>query len=264
MLGKLMKYDNRAIGRILLPVYGGMILLALLNNLVRNFWDFGTDDPMILKIFQVITMVAYVLVIFVAIFTTVFTIVSRFYKDMTRDEGYLTHTLPVGSSTLLGAKLLSGSLWLIIGLAAGIASVFCLIRPDTLSAALRNFGAFVHQVILILEEAKISWVPYLVEFILLFVLTIPESLLAFYLAIAIGNLANNHRVLAAIGVYTLIGIAKQTVYTLLGIIAEHLEWQTMTEMSLSALTALIVVSLVFSVASFFVTRFLFRHKLNLA
>ena len=100
MLGKLMKYEIKATGRTLIPLYIALLAFAIINKI---FIGTGLSDklegfgsiPFILSIFGYgFTMAAVFIVTF-------FVIIQRFYKNLLGDEGYLMNTLPVTTLQIL-------------------------------------------------------------------------------------------------------------------------------------------------------------------
>ena len=117
MLKKLLKYEIRATARLFLPVFGAILLLAILNNIFFNF----NDIP---DFAAVLTMMLYVILI-IALFVLVYVVmIQRFYKNLLRDEGYLMFTLPVRTWQLIASKLIVSIMWLAICTFVTVLSVF--------------------------------------------------------------------------------------------------------------------------------------------
>ena len=98
MTGKLMKYEMRSMLRTFLPLWGAILVVALLNRCtlqIESLRDWLGGVPAILM------MVLYVIaIIAIAIVALVF-MIQRFYNGMLKDEGYLMFTLPVKTSQLI-------------------------------------------------------------------------------------------------------------------------------------------------------------------
>lgn len=111
MLGRLIKHEFRATARIMLPVMGALAALALLANLsMRGLADNITDVP-ILRVFLVLIVVFYGIAIVAAAVMAVVLMVTRFYRNLLKDEGYLMFTLPVSVHELIWAKLIVSLVW---------------------------------------------------------------------------------------------------------------------------------------------------------
>ena len=112
MLGKLLKHEFRATGRILLPLMGAVIVLALLANGSMTMLANGMADSSAaakftgLRILLILIVVMFFIGIVTMAVMTVVLMVSRFYRNLLKDEGYLMFTLPVSTHELVWAKLI--------------------------------------------------------------------------------------------------------------------------------------------------------------
>lgn len=116
MLGKLTKNTFKSNASAVANVYiamgiiGAIMLVLLLVDWTR-FGETGLGVGLIIKMLAgaalVITACIAVIMTFVAVF-------SDFSRNMFGDEGHLTMSLPVRSSTLLFSKWLSGSFWVLL------------------------------------------------------------------------------------------------------------------------------------------------------
>ena len=111
MLGKLMKHEFRATARVMLPVMGAMVALALLANLsIRGLAGNLSDVPLLRILFVLIIIFFSVAVVATAVMSLVI-MVSRFYRNLLKDEGYLMFTLPVSIHELIWSKLIVSLVW---------------------------------------------------------------------------------------------------------------------------------------------------------
>lgn len=116
MLRKLLKYEFKAASRNFLPIYGALILVALVDRLfrMRNI-NLGYD---------LTTLILVGLFIALGVLTLIVTI-QRFSKNLLGDEGYLMFTLPVKSRQLISSKLIATVVW---GILSGIVGLItCLV-----------------------------------------------------------------------------------------------------------------------------------------
>ena len=87
MLGKLMKHEFRATARIMLPVMGAMVALALLANLsIRGLAGNLSDVPLLRILFVLIIIFFSVAVVATAVMSLVI-MVSRFYRNLLKETG---------------------------------------------------------------------------------------------------------------------------------------------------------------------------------
>lgn len=209
MLGKVLKYDMRATGRVLLPVYAALFGAALLFGLSLG----ALSDSQ--SLFQILTGVIYAAVIVAVVVITIVMIISRFYHSMMGEEGYLTHVLPVGTGTLIAGKTISASLWSLFGTIAGLLSAIVLVAGALITAyALGNLD-FDLDLSLMIQDFFRQYgghaVIILIEGILVILAGSAAAIGRVYTAISVGHLWSNHRIAGAILVYIGIGIVLETV-----------------------------------------------------
>ena len=100
MFGKLMKYEMKSLTRGLLPLYGAILAVAVINRVLMGIsFDDRNGLPVIIAM-----MVYFGLCVAVGV-VTIMAVVQRFYKGLLCDEGYLMHTLPVRPVELVLSKL---------------------------------------------------------------------------------------------------------------------------------------------------------------
>ena len=91
MLGKIIKHEFKATYKTALT----MILSVLLVGGLVRMMDMVSFDGTIWRIIEMIMAVFYLLLL-IAVPVSMFVVsIARFYRTMVKDEGYLTHTLPV-------------------------------------------------------------------------------------------------------------------------------------------------------------------------
>lgn len=107
MLRKLIGYEFRSTYRTYLAVYGAMLILCTVTGALDRVDRLLGDAFPVLGIFLVLSG----MFLFTAIIITTVLNLSRFYKGLFKDEGYLVHTLPVPAWQILAAKLLPAVVW---------------------------------------------------------------------------------------------------------------------------------------------------------
>ncbi len=118
MLGKLMKHEFRATARIMLTVMGALAALAVLANLsLRTLTKDVNDDITVLKMILILIVVFFGIGVVVTAVMAIVLMVSRFYRNLLKDEGYLMFTLPVSTHELVWSKIIVSTVWF---LAAGL------------------------------------------------------------------------------------------------------------------------------------------------
>lgn len=202
MLGKLMKHEFRATARIMLPVMGAMVALALLANLsIRGLAGNLSDVPMLRILFILIIIFFSVAVVATAVMALVI-MVSRFYRNLLKDEGYLMFTLPVSVHELIWSKLIVSLVWF---LATGLL-IFLVMALMALNLSHTNLQMILEQfpswseILRWLDEAGVRGqvITFLVQIVLGTLIGIFAVCLHFYGAMALGHMFSNDKVLLSI------------------------------------------------------------------
>lgn len=269
MLGKLMKYEFKACGRIFFPLYLGILLLAAINgvNLGANLKNETVDgfpmDPSALNTQTILSMILVALFVALFVITIVLTI-QRFKKNLLDDEGYLMFTLPVKSSNLILSKFF-------VALIYGITSVIVALLSFFIIGAIGGdfnisdfLYVFTEQSIFTEGEAFIIYMilGLLIDYSI-FVLTI-------YLALSIGQLPqlSKYRVAAGVVLFFLINLLISNIQNFVGnnLLGEAIQLEATTNLTATTISYMLVsllLSVVIGVILFLSTNWLLNKKLNL-
>ena len=141
MLGKLIKHEFKATGRIFLPLFGALIAVCALSRVLLS---------MQLNIPAQIGVFLSVLMIFCVAIGVVALTIQRFNRNLIGSEGYLTHTLPVSVDSLIWSKLIAAMVWFVAGIITVIVAILILIESSfgindlvrELSNSFRHFMQF--------------------------------------------------------------------------------------------------------------------------
>ena len=221
MLGKLLKQEFRATGRIMLPVFGALLLLSVLGNFSIRMMDRGVTNSMILKVFFGLLTAAFVIGIFGVMLVTLLLMVSRFYRNLLKDEGYLMHTLPVSVHGLVWSKMIVSLVWfvasaLVVALILFLTSLFQ--SGHTLADISLYFPSW-PSIKAVLQGAGV--IRNLISLGLLFVVV---ALLAFfagclhvYAALAVGHMFNRDKILLSIVFFVVISIVLSLITSVFGV-----------------------------------------------
>ena len=135
MLKKLLKHEFRATARTYGGLYLALLAVSVLFGASIRGWN-GTNSDAYSTAVGLLSL-AYTAVLIGTAVVTVMTIVQRFYGNLLGREGYLMHTLPVTEAQLVGAKLISGTVWSVCsifaaGLSFGILAILMMAEIDLL------------------------------------------------------------------------------------------------------------------------------------
>ncbi|MVB11552.1 hypothetical protein CAFE_22710 [Caprobacter fermentans] len=265
MLGKLLKYEFKATARTFLPIYGLILVLAIINKL---FWNQSIDN---FEIPRMISMSVYIMLIVAAFVITLVVTIQRFNKNLLGDEGYLSFTLPVKAHYHIDSKMIVTLIWSALSIIVSAVSVFIMVvNPEVLT----QFSRMCADLAEVYRQYGLSAHLIAIEIIILIILGFLSNIVEIYAAIVVGNLAGRHKLLAGIGAYLGFGIVEQIVTSLLfsGFNRQIEEYFQSFHYSNNlfpaepaevALLVMILYTAVFGVAFYFFTNWMLTRKLNL-
>ncbi len=270
MLGKLIKYEFKSTGRMLLPLYG---LLLILSFLIRfstiNESNYNTDNP-VMQIFAVVIVLAYVLVNFIVVIGTFVVIIQRFYKNIFGDEGYLMNTLPVKAWENVASKTIVAFVWSIL---SGIVAVISFIIM--IGIKFSRIGIELSEIIKQIRIVNIKLDGLIVEmiFILLVIMIVStiQSILHIYVSIAVGQTAQKRKVLSSIGTYIGLSVIVSIINNIVGLMFGKGTIIYTNSSNIADVLGLfnnvflvtLIIEIVLSFIYFFITTYMMKKKLNL-
>lgn len=267
MLGKLMKYEFKACGRVFFPLYIGILFLAVANGVSMGSALKDEDGFMLdtnaLNTQAILTMVLVALFVALFVITIVLTI-QRFKKNLLDDEGYLMFTLPVKSSSLILSKFLVALIYAIIsGVVALLAFMIIGIIGGDISLA-EIFNAFS------LQDMFVEGSEFIVYMILGLLISYSIFVLTIYLALSVGQLPklSKHRVAAGVILFFVINLIVSNIQhfvrsNLLGGVTEIELTNNITVSSYAYLSVDLIISIVIGLVLFLLTNWILNKKLNL-
>lgn len=270
MLTKLLKYEFRSIGRQLIPLYLGVLGLAVVNHF---FWfsvpaNRGGLNDALGGVPAIASMMAYVAVIVALGVITLLLIIQRFYKGLLTEEGYLMFTLPCKPWQLIAAKGITAACMTIAASCVGFLSVMLMaLSPSDWGGFLKGFTEVPwHE----LFKVHALWPLYIVEFIVLCVVALFSTIGHIYVSISIGHLSSKHRVAFAILTYIGINIAWTVLMSTLANVTNMWYWDFTWLDTIGApgqvhlaMMILIASQLVPTIIYFVATNWILSNKLNL-
>ncbi len=220
MLSKLLKQEFRATGRIMLPVFGALVILSVLGNFSILMMDRGVTDSIVLKILFGLLTAGFIIAIFGVMLVTLVLMVTRFYRNLLQDEGYLMHTLPVSVHGLVWSKMIVSLVWFVVS-ALVIALILFLTALFQAGHSLSDIQLYFPswaQIKAVLQGAGV-----LRGLISLGLLAIVVCLLAFfagclhfYAAMAMGHMFSKDKVLLSIVFFVALSIVLSLMVSVLG------------------------------------------------
>lgn len=263
MLGKLIKYEFKATGRILAPLYGAVIIFSIFSAFFMELNSKYLSIPQSLAIFL------YVLLIIATFVLTFFIIIQRFYKNLLSDEGYLMFTIPVKVQDNIIAKLITSFCWTICSVIVALASVFILAFTSIPFDVIPNLFKDMHNAIITLG-GNYGYPIIIILFLVLLVSTISQILMLFC-SISVGQLFTNHKLLGSFVSYIGIYFIVQSVMTVCMVTAATIIDKTMlldtfvpsAQFVFILSIILLIVPIILSTIYLLATKFVLSKKLNL-
>lgn len=272
MLGKLMKYEFKACGRIFFPLYLGILVLSIINGInfgvnFKNRIDGFTMNPTANNTQSILMLVLVALFVALLVITIVLTI-QRFKKNLLDDEGYLMFTLPVKSSSLILSKFLAALIYGIISTIVALMSIIIMgiiigiIGGDVNLVEIFNIFSLRD---LFLEQGEVLFYMTLSLLInySIFILTI-------YLSLSIGQLPqlSKHRVVAGVVLFFVINLIIDNVQNFvinnsLDRVAEKEIANNFIVSNFSNISLDLLLSIVIGFILFLLTNWILNKKLNL-
>ena len=191
MLGKVMKHEMKATWKVLFPLAMVLVGVTLIGMLMMKMQVFETDIGALVGLAMLLLYIIGLIALSVTAF--IFLLV-RFYHSMYGAEGYLSHTLPVTTFSLINGKLLVAVFWHAITSILVYVSAFSLIVTAGLNLGNEGERIKLEDMIGISIPALFGWA------ILYSVISAFSAMLMVYASMAIGQLFR-HKVAMSIVMY---------------------------------------------------------------
>lgn len=200
MLRKLFRHEIQGTWKTIVTIYAITIITSIMGCLF--FEARGHKLGKVGEIIGTSLSVAYVFAVIGLFLATFIYICNRFYKTMYSDQGYLTHTLPVSPLANLNVKLIVAFLWLLF---AGVIFVI-----SVLIILYQNLGGGLWELLFTedlwnnlnrLTQDALGYDFITVAGILLLMMVVGclNILCMVYASFSVGQLFNQHKIGAAIG-----------------------------------------------------------------
>ena len=274
MLGKMIKHEFKATGRLILPLFLLVIVmtpvLALLNKLASHIGRKSLAGGLL----SGISMVSFVAMMIGACVAVFIYIMVRFYKTIATSEAYMTFCLPVNSHHVMLSKLIVATVWQVLTVAIAIGSLYIMfiingiIEPGTVFSHMERM----------LTSSGIEYgslIGFLFKIGAMIFISMITSILSWYLAVCLGQIFQEKRVLMSIVMYVGIYMVMQIIYmcVLLPYILSHssefamgeakaINMQMNAEFPSGLLVAVGIINIVLAVVFYVVGTQILKKKTN--
>lgn len=206
MLRKLFKHEFKETAKLLLPLDLVLLAVTVIGCILLGSSILQNES---LQMLSFSCMMIYILSIFALFIITAVYLTVRFYKTMYAAQGYLTHTLPVSTISIIHTKLLTAVFWLLIAAVITTGSIFLLIRI----AAGNDWdpAAFSIAADALYESFGIPFGEFMSYIILSVLFSCFSMVLMIFASLSVGQLFGQHRILAAVVTYIVFYIIQQII-----------------------------------------------------
>ncbi len=198
MLGKLIKYDFKAMCRYLYPIYIALVVLTLVFSLMVKF---NFDEGFLFSIFAFL----FVAALNGSIIACVFFTVTRFSRGLLKNEGYLSFALPVSTATHILAKVINAIIWAFV---EGLMLCLCLLIMGIVMGSIREVAVFFKEVLQAFGMIEKDVLLGVLKVIVIVMLEMIASVCLIYAATAVGHLFGRNQKMIAVAFLIIICIAR--------------------------------------------------------
>lgn len=203
MVFKLLKYDFKSMLRVFVPLWLALLAVSLINH----FTLFSTSgSPHSVDGMKAIPLLVFFGLMIAAGVLTAVLVIQRFYMGLLKDEGYLMFTLPVKPWQLLTSKVISAMVVCVLSLGVGVLSMMILgYQVEDYQQLFSNLGTSIREypgTAAALLALAVTW-----GF---------AAITQIYVSLALGHLANRHRIAWAVGIYIAIQTVLSWLFTTFG------------------------------------------------
>lgn len=197
MLTKLLRYEFKSTGRVVLPIAAGVLVLNIFTNILSHFVQNTSDRLPLAGVAMALLALASAVSLLVVLAICSFIEIQQFYR-LLGEHGYLMLALPVPIWQHIAAKVICGTVWTLFGM------VFFTLCGMLTTDAVSGCG-FAFDFSRVTAEDVAIWSAML----LIILALIAGALLHAYLACAFAAQFTQQRLLISIAAYFVIGFIGQ-------------------------------------------------------
>lgn len=203
MLGKLIKHEFRATGRVMLPLLAAVLILSPLAGVSILSFDrksFGSA----MQIVSSVVLVAFAVSVIAICITSFIIMIRRFYTSLLCDEGYLTFTLPAGTAEIILSKLIVSFVWFVAALLSCLAGFVIIAVISWSDMDFSEVKSYIREIKVLAGTGNL--VCYCLEALVCAFLYSCMCCLHFYAAMALGHSFSDHRIFLSVCFYIILSI----------------------------------------------------------
>ena len=277
MFGKLLKNEFISTGRIMGVLYA--VVLVIMGYLLGSYYigrNAADADP---SNGQLVGVFLLIMISFCSFFLTTIVMITNFQKTLYGDQGYLSFTLPVKSTSLLASKVLVSTIWYIAAflcILGTVAITYIVLREDVLGE--ESYGVL-EQMLPMITGGKSLTTMITSALLVMITIFVRFAMIAIeiYFAISLANTRHFQKhyllwtivfsgaIIYVVEMFTSL-ITKNFVF---GLSVENDTYRLITDYKYMSLNgtyvdlAGLLVAVIAGVAFFFATRYVMKNKVNI-
>lgn len=249
MFLKVLKYDFKAVFKRYIPIVIVVLSLSIITrllNLIPN--DYGMASLIVTGINAIFIISLVVLSIY-----TMVIVVLRYVKSLFRDQGYLTHTLPVNKHELLLSQLLVAVIMTVI-------TIFLMMFCIFIAYFTPNWIEAINQILIVFVDLQLTseTIGSIILTIFTGAITSLQSIIVLYFGISLGHAHCKNKMLLSVVYCIALSYGINIVLSIINI-----PFSDLINTYNGLMVTRLVESLAVSVAGYFLTIFMMKRHLNL-
>ena len=184
MLGKLIKYDFKAIAKNMVPIFAAMLIMSITFALMIRM-DVNQEN-----FFFILFIMLYMATTVACVVGTLVCVVKRFDTGLLRNEGYLSFALPIDTATHIAAKVIDSLIWSFL---QGLVLIVSFVLMGLILGSVEDIKEFFMGVLSLFELENVDVLIAGLKGILIMVLHLIAAICVVYAAIAVAHLFEGHR-----------------------------------------------------------------------
>ncbi len=210
MLGKLIKYDSKAMARNMFVIFAAMLILSTVFALMIRL---KIEEGFIFSLFASLFSAS----ITASLFGTMVMIVLRFRNGLLKNEGYLSFALPVKTSTHIIAKVINALIW---SAAEMLALLLCTLIMVLIVGSIEDVRMMISELLKIFGLIDRDVIIAFLKGMLVLGLELIAAVCLIYSAYAVAHLFDKYQRLIILAYLILIAVIKSTILPF-GTLYEH-------------------------------------------
>lgn len=252
MLGKLIKNEFVNRWKPILYIYGIISILGLLYAFSSYMIEDVGISNSFFEAFGAIILGSFAVSIYVSMVAIVIMSFNDYGRRFFKEQGYLTHTLPVKTIYLLIARMICD---LCVCASMGLFYPFIICVGDRNFSLFNDLANFIGY--FVKDENVLELLSELTLIVVILVLSVLVAIWMYYAAYAIGHSASSGKRVKSVGAYVIIYIIEMTILSFFDIIAgQELSGEAYRNILMLAMAALVC-------AFVAITNHVCKNKLNL-